>query len=44
MKHIQTTLLLSLFGFLTFFAKVGGILPACEAYGYQPNVPKSLLK
>lgn len=44
MKFIQHTVLLSLFGFLAFFAKAGGIGPACVCSFYQPKAPKSLVK
>ena len=44
MKYIQHTVLLSLFGFLTFFAKTVGIGPACTLIYYQPKAPESLVK
>lgn len=44
MRYVQYTVLLSLFGFLTFFAKTVGIGPACWGSFYQPKVPQSLLK
>ncbi len=44
MRFIQHTVLLSLFTFLTFFAKNVGIGPACWGFFYQPKAPKSLLK